>query len=143
MNIPTRSNKALDRKRRDVTIFWYETCPRCGGSSGTQSIQFTEIRQSVPVEELPPARVPGLGPGSGGLTLANGLWVIVSTSWLLLRPPHRLPHKGETTFTLHLLKFISSRKQSYVSDTTARTESQFERIVYIEPCTKRCRMLGS
>jgi len=70
MNIPTRSNKALDRKRRDVTIFWYETCPRCGGSSGTQSIQFTEICQSVPVEELPPTRVPGLGPGSGGLSSA-------------------------------------------------------------------------
>ena len=77
-----------------------QTCPRCGGSSGTQSIQFTEIRQSVPVEELPPARVPGLGPGSGGLTVANGLWVIVSTSWLLLRPPHHLPHMGEATFTL-------------------------------------------
>jgi len=25
--------------------------PRCGGNSGTQSIQFTEILYSVPVEE--------------------------------------------------------------------------------------------
>jgi hypothetical protein len=47
-----------------------QTCPRCGGSSGTQSIQLTEICHSVPVEELPPARVPGLGPGSGGLSSA-------------------------------------------------------------------------